>query len=209
MHPAPVIRLISALPPRSAAVRVPSVIRSIAPLSRTTVLVLRLNAASHAADSARFSSVTRSSAEASTPAACSSPAASARISDALPRITETSPSASRRLHISLRRRLAPAATGSSTIGCPSRFASRAASSMASCARSAPMLSASASLFAVISSTSRSSCAMIAVPPAARMIFAQSFMVTLLVIECTIGRISEVCCKICPSLSVTAVHPPLG
>ena len=57
---------------------------------------------------------------------------------------------------------------------------------ASCARTAPMLITSACACEVISSTSRSSCAMMAVPPAARMIFAQSLMVTLLVMECTIG-----------------------
>ena len=186
IQPAPVIRRRYALPPRTTAVRVPSVITSIAPVSMTTAPVRRLNDRSHAADSCKLSSVTLSSALASTPVSCSAPAASARTSDALPRMTETRFSLKRREHISRRSVLAPAATGSSTTGRPLRFAILAARSMASCARTAPMLITSACACEVISSTSRSSCAIMAVPPAARMIFAQSLMVTLLVMECTIG-----------------------
>ena len=62
--------------------------------------------------------------------------------------------------------------------------------------------------AVISSTSRSSCAMIAVPPAARMIFAQSLTVTGLVIQWVIGRHETVLSIIFFSSSINA-EPPQG
>ena len=78
IQPAPVIHRRYALPPRTTAVRVPSVITSIAPVSMTTASVRRLNDRSHAADSCKLSSVTLSSALASTPVSCSAPAASAR-----------------------------------------------------------------------------------------------------------------------------------
>ena len=208
IHPAPVMRRSSSLPPHSTAVRFPSVITSIAPVSSTTVPVRCAKSRSHAADSARLSSSMRSLRSASTPLSCPVPPASARISDTLPRMTETRPSARSFAHISPRKWLAPAATGSSTTGWPSFFAVPAARSMASCARTAPMLRTSEEACAVISSTSRSSCAMIAVPPAARMIFAQSLTVTGLVMQWVIGRHETVLSITFFSSSINA-EPPQG
>ena len=202
------MRRSSSLPPHSTAVRFPSVITSIAPVSSTTVPVRCAKSRSQAADSARLSSSMRSLRSASTPLSCPVPPASARISDTLPRMTETRPSARSFAHISPRKWLAPAATGSSTTGWPSFFAIAAARSMASCARTAPMLRTSEEACAVISSTSCSSCAMIAVPPAARMIFAQSLTVTGLVMQWVIGRHETVLSITFFSSSINA-EPPQG
>ena len=132
------------------------------------------------------SSVTLSSALASTPVSCSSaPAASARTSDALPRNDRSWMLQQTRHTFHARRALAPAALRIEARRLPKlAWQSYGAQHGLLCPDSAILITSAC--VRAISSTSRSSCAIMAVPPAARMIFAQSLMVTLLVMECTIG-----------------------
>ena len=129
--------------------------------------------------SERFSSVTASLTSASTPLVVPVPLAMVFISDILPRITENCTSSISLNVVSVRSAEAPAPTGSSITGCPSRAASFPASIMDAIVLSlrVPMLIARALQIAVISFTSRMSSAIIGAAPAASKMFAQSLTVT--------------------------------
>ena len=161
-QPVPVTAGMSGWPPSTSRVRSPSVTRSILPV--TASVVPRLRASSRAASVASVTDRV-----ASTPLVRVSAPASARISEALPRTTLTRVSASRRRHASVRRRVAPAPTGSSTMGRPSSDALRPALTMAASqvSVSVPMLSTRAPARATISSTSLSAWAITGEAPAAR------------------------------------------
>ena len=81
--------------------------------------------------------------------------------------------------VSVRKRVAPAPTGSSTTGTPAAFAAFPASSIDSIqgAERVPMLSTSAAAAPTISSTSSRACAITGSAPMARVAFAVSFMTT--------------------------------
>ena len=91
--------------------------------------------------------------------------------------TETS--AMIRRAASVRIRVAPAPTGSSTTGAPCRLAARPASTIASThsGESVPMLSTSAPATAAISSTSSRAWAITGEAPMARVMLAVSFITT--------------------------------
>lgn len=101
------------------------------------------------------------------------------ISEMLPRITVNFTSLSRRKAVSVRRRDAPAPTGSSTTGWPSWFAFLPASSMLVMVRlfRVPMLMFRPPQMVVMSSTSAASSAMMGEAPQASTMLAQSFTVT--------------------------------
>ena len=101
------------------------------------------------------------------------------ISEMLPRMTVNFTSRSRRLAVSVRSWEAPAPTGSSTTGCPSRLAFFPASSMLVMVRlfRVPMLMFRPPQLVVMSSTSAASSAMMGEAPQASTMLAQSFTVT--------------------------------
>jgi hypothetical protein len=84
-----------------------------------------------------------------------------------------------RLAVSVRSRVAPAPTGSSTTGTSAAFAALAASSIASiqCSESVPMLRTSAPATEAISSTSSTACAITGSAPRESVALAVSFMTT--------------------------------
>ena len=115
----------------------------------------------------------------STPRISACRPASVASSAGLPRTTAISASSRILFAVSVRRRVAPAPTGSSTTGTPAWFAAFAASSIASiqgCER-VPMLSTSAPATDAISSTSSFACAITGSAPSASVAFAVSFITT--------------------------------
>ena len=97
----------------------------------------------------------------------------------LPRTTVTGSSSTRVAAVAVRSALAPAPTGSSTIGWPSSPATFPAARMVSIVRafSVPMLSTRPPQMRVISGASSMSSAMMGEPPQARSALAQSLTVT--------------------------------
>ena len=126
-----------------------------------------------------FSSVTASAASASTPFVVPFPSAKVFISEMFPRITVSSSSSISRIDVSVRRALAPAPTGSKSMGCPSSLAFFPAVNIPSMVRSfnVPILIFSPPQIAVISATSLGSSDMIGLAPQANSTFATSFTVT--------------------------------
>ena len=177
IQPLPVIRAIVEQPFFSTIVRAPSDITSSLPDTAITLLVRCASALTICMASCKFSSVITSSALASTPLPVVLAPASARISDAFPRITANCTSSTRRFAASLRRVVPPAATGSSTTGLPSWLACFPASNIASTSSTAPKLHTSALAAQTASAASRTSCAIEGEPPAASIILAQSLTVT--------------------------------
>ena len=129
--------------------------------------------------SSRLSWVTTSSAATSTPRVVEVPAARAFISLMLPRTTAILRWESSVEAVWVRSLLAPAPTGSSTMGWPSCSARALASTMARMdwALRVPMLTLSAPQIDVMSSTSSGSSLMMGEPPAAMMTLATSCTVT--------------------------------
>ena len=166
-------------PLRMQKARSPSATMSMAPVTATTAPVRAANALANATVLSSVSSVTLSAVSASTPFVVPLPAASVRISEMLPRMTVNFTSRRRRSAVSVRRWEAPAPTGSSTTGRPSRLAVCPASSMEGMVRlfNVPMLRFSPAHSEMMSSTSAASSAMMGDAPQARTMLAQSLTVT--------------------------------
>ena len=115
----------------------------------------------------------------STPRTSAATPTSVATSPALPRSTVTPTSSRIRFAVSVRYVVAPAPTGSSTIGTPSSFAVRPAASIAStqCGERVPMLSTSAPASWTISSTSSRAWAITGSAPSASVALAVSFITT--------------------------------
>ena len=141
--------------------------------------------------SGSFSSVTASSADTSTPLPVTFSPARLLISEALPRITAKCTSSRSCFAVARLRLVPPAATGSRITGIPSRLASFPARIMASVSSMAPMLHTRASAFCTASAASSFTWDMAGVPPAARIMLAQSFTVTKFVMHWTSGSRSLV------------------
>ena len=178
-QPVPVMRLISGRPLRMHQQRSPSLTRSIAPVTAMMQPACLANALTSATPSSRFASVTASTASASTPLVVPLPVQRVLISEMLPRTASKRTSCMRRLAVSVRRRLAPAPTGSSRTMCPSSLAFLPARNMEGMVflLSVPMLMFRPPQMLVMSSTSSASSDMIGEPPAASRTFATSLTVT--------------------------------
>src|SRR5271157_745422 len=172
VHPMPVTFAIMGCPLEPRATAPPDNTRSTAPLATTTPPVR--------ADSAAAATAASSGACAlSTPCVARSPPASARISLGLARTMPGVNSSSSRRAVSVRNVVAPAPTGSSTMGSPFRRAAPPAWNMAAIqgALSVPILITSARAMAVISATSSSAWAMTGDAPSASSALAVTFMTT--------------------------------
>ena len=159
--------------------RWPSATMSMAPVTAMTAPVRAAKDLAKATARSRVSSVILSDASASTPLVVPLPTASVRISEMLPRMTVGFISRSSRRAVSVRRWDAPAPTGSSTTGRPSRWAVWPARSMEGMVRlfRVPMFRFSPAHREVMSSTSAASSAMMGDAPQASTMLAQSLTVT--------------------------------
>ena len=172
VHPMPVTLGIMECPLKTRVVIPPNEIRSTAPLVATTERYWpdsRSAALAASSDSYALS----------TPRVLRSSKASARISDALPLTMAGESSASSFRAVAVRNVVAPAPTGSRTMGRPFRRAASPAWNMAAIqgALSVPMLMTSDCAMAAISPTSSSAWAMTGDAPSASSALAVVFMTT--------------------------------
>ena len=176
----------------SSTVCVPSDTTSITPDTAMMAPVFCARSEISSTDCDKFSAVMASQAATSTPLPRLICPASARISEALPRMAVKRTSSSSLADNSRRSAVPPAATGSRTTGIRNSLARFPAKIMESTKSIAPRLQTSPSAPATASSTSRISCAMVGEAPAASRIFAQSLTVTKLVMHCIRGALVRTC-----------------
>ena len=176
-HPVPVTSPIMGWPLRMQKTCCPSLTRSTAPLMAATAPVRRAKSRTSAQQPSRLSRVTVWAA--STPWAPPWPRARASISERLPRMTVNRTSRSSCRAVSVRRREAPAPTGSSTTGMPRALAVLPQATMAGMVPRCrvPRFSTSPAAWAVISGASSGSSAIMGEAPQASSRLAQSLAVT--------------------------------
>ena len=180
-QPTPVILVIQGWPLLSNAQRVASTMWSVWPLTQTTPPVRPTSARAEP-------NASLAAAPLSTPRVCTLAPATLMISEPLPRITVGEAVFSSSSMLALRYAVAPAPTGSSTVGMPRCAAVSRARRMLSiqAGSSVPMLSTSDCAMPAMACTSSCACAITGEAPAASNTLAFRFITTKLVMLCTRG-----------------------